>query len=122
MKLTAIAANSIECRPSALHVAEHQQQGVMGCSWVTWMRADRRLPCCYRSSQQESIHRKASSRMHPVNFCCAVLCWPAMQSLYTGVYARGGPVTVEPQFDLSAYLDRSAGTDARGVKKSATPK
>lgn len=44
------------------------------------------------------------------------------KSLYTGVYARGGPVTVEPQFDLSAYLDRSAGTDARGVKKSATPK
>jgi hypothetical protein len=45
-----------------------------------------------------------------------------LQSLYTGVYARGGPVAVEPQFDLSTYLDRSAGTDERGVKKSATPK
>jgi hypothetical protein len=50
---------------------------------------------------------------------CVLMC---LQSLYTGVYARGGPVTVEPQIDLSAYLDRSAGTDARGVKKSATPK
>ncbi|KAF6258199.1 p25-alpha-domain-containing protein [Scenedesmus sp. NREL 46B-D3] len=44
------------------------------------------------------------------------------KSLYTGVYARGGAATVEPQFDLLTYLDRSAGTDARGLKKSAAPK
>jgi hypothetical protein len=33
-----------------------------------------------------------------------------VQSSYTGVYARGGPSTTctSPQFDLAAYLDRSA--------------
>eukprot|EP00879_Flechtneria_rotunda_P023090 GHRR01024409.1.p1 GENE.GHRR01024409.1~~GHRR01024409.1.p1 ORF type:complete len:485 (+),score=160.85 GHRR01024409.1:930-2384(+) len=43
------------------------------------------------------------------------------KSLYTGVYAHGGPTIIEPQFDLSAYLDRSAAADVRGVVQS-TPR
>lgn len=41
---------------------------------------------------------------------------PAMQSTYTGVYARGGPTNIEASVDLSSYLDRSE-ADVRGVKK-----
>ena len=42
------------------------------------------------------------------------------QSLYTGVYARGGPTNIEPSNELSALLDRSP-ADVRGVKFNASP-
>jgi p25-alpha. len=39
------------------------------------------------------------------------------KSLYTGVYARGGPSTVDYGKDLSELCDRSP-ADIRGIKKS----
>ncbi|KAL3132079.1 hypothetical protein ABBQ32_008689 [Trebouxia sp. C0010 RCD-2024] len=42
------------------------------------------------------------------------------KSLYTGVYARGGPTNIEPSNELSALLDRSP-ADVRGVKFSGSP-
>lgn len=56
-------------------------------------------------------------------------CWCAvglhsidvlLQSLYTGVYSRGGPTNTEPSNELSALLDRSP-ADVRGVKFSGSP-
>lgn len=44
----------------------------------------------------------------------------AMQSLYTGVYSRGGPTNIEPSNELSALLDRSP-ANVRGVKFSGSP-
>ena len=43
-----------------------------------------------------------------------------LQSLYTGVYARGGPSNIEPSNELSALLDRSP-ADVRGVKFNGSP-
>lgn len=43
-----------------------------------------------------------------------------LQSLYTGVYSRGGPTNIEPSNELSALLDRSP-ADVRGVKFSGSP-
>jgi hypothetical protein len=40
----------------------------------------------------------------------------ALQSTYTGVYARGGPTNVDGKGDLSELCDRTP-ADARGVKK-----
>ncbi|KAL3156386.1 hypothetical protein ABBQ38_000700 [Trebouxia sp. C0009 RCD-2024] len=42
------------------------------------------------------------------------------KSLYTGVYARGGPTNIEPSNELSALLDRSP-ADIRGVKFTGSP-
>ena len=41
---------------------------------------------------------------------------PCMQSMYTGVYAHGGPTTVDRTGELPDLLDRSA-ADVRGVRK-----
>ena len=43
-----------------------------------------------------------------------------LQSLYTGVYSRGGPTNIEPSHELSALLDRSP-ADVRGVKFNGSP-
>lgn len=43
-----------------------------------------------------------------------------LQSLYTGVYSRGGPTNIEPSNELSALLDRSP-ADVRGVKFNSSP-
>lgn len=53
--------------------------------------------------------------MHP-NLRSSLLKISALQSTYTGVYARGGPTNIEASVDLSSYLDRSK-ADVRGVKK-----
>jgi hypothetical protein len=50
-----------------------------------------------------------------------VCAWPptvaALQSLYTGVYANGGPTNVDGNRSLSGLCDRSS-ADVRGVKKA----
>lgn len=48
------------------------------------------------------------------------MCATVVQSTYTGVYARGGPSSVEPSNELSALLDRSP-ADIRGVKYTGSP-
>jgi len=45
-----------------------------------------------------------------------LLCWT--QSTFTGVYARGGPTTVDGDKDLSQLCDRTP-ADARGVSSTS---
>ena len=61
---------------------------------------------------QAALLRGAAHSLHSTDV--------VLQSLYTGVYSRGGPTNIEPSNELSALLDRSP-ADVRGVKFSGSP-